>query len=163
MLLFTLTLVSLQMVQARNLDNRWGFGVSLQDFNSLAALSLRRHFSPHISVSFLLGFDTLDSKSASLIGAKLMKNIYLEENLNLFLGMGAYLISNKDSTTSGSSESGVSNGFEFDGLLGAEFFLSGLPNLGLMFETGFAVRSVRTVSFKTIGSGFAGAAIHFYF
>lgn len=137
----------------RNLENRWGFGVSLQDFNSLPSLSLRRHFNPHISASFLAGFDTSDKTNASILGGKFMRLVYLEENLNFFMGVGAFFIADRGDTPN------TSNGFEFDGLLGAEFFISGLPNLGVLLETGFAVRTVRKVVFRTI----AGTAIHYYF
>jgi hypothetical protein len=81
----------------------------------------------------------------------------MEENLNFFLGTALYMIAD------GTGSTPLSAGLELDGLLGMEFFLSGLPNLGLSVETGLALRTIRSVTFSTLGSAFAGAGIHYYF
>lgn len=142
---------------AKNLDGRVGFGFSYQDFNQAPALSLRYHFSQYVSATFVAGFDTTDTVNATVLGMKLLRNAHIEENLNLYLGIAGYTVADK------SGGAFVTQGFEFDGLLGAEFFLSGLPNLGFIFEVGIAVRTVRNVATKTIGGGLASAGIHYYF
>lgn len=140
----------------RPLSGRSGIGVSIQDFNSTPSISVRYHFGNYTTATFLAGFDSSEGTNSSILGAKLHKNIHLEENLNFYTGIGAYFIADKVTGT-------FANGIEFDGLFGAEFFLSGLPNLGLNFETGVALRTLRKVNFKSIGTGFGQAAIHYYF
>ncbi|MBI4405627.1 MAG: hypothetical protein HY537_15810 [Deltaproteobacteria bacterium] len=154
---FFIILLITSVCTAKNLEGRWGAGLVLQDFNNLAALSFKHHFSQHLGVQFLGGFDTQDSSNALILGGKVTRNAYLEENLNFYIGLGGYIISDKNNTEN------TSTGFELDGLVGAEFFLSGLPNLGFQFEVGAAMRSLRRVSFKTVGGTFAGAGIHYYF
>ena len=93
-----------------------------------------------------------------IFGAQLHRNFSIEENLNFFLGIGIYSISDKGGVATNPNSSGV----EFDGLIGAEFFLAGLPNLGLQFQTGFGVKTLGKVSVKVLGDGFAGIGIHYY-
>jgi hypothetical protein len=153
--LFIFTLSS--ALFAKNLDGRVGFGFDYHDFNATTCLGLRYYMSQYVHMTFLGGFDTSDSKNTVVLGAKLYRNAHIEENLNLYLGVGAMTVADKNNSTN------VVSGLEFDGLLGAEFFLSGLPNLGFQFETGLAVRTIRVVGAKTIGGGFMNAGIHYYF
>jgi hypothetical protein len=138
---------------AKNLDNRLGFGVSYQNFNQSPALSLKFFHDNFIATNFLFGFNTEDN--SYLIGAKSLRNVVMEENMNLFVGIAGYILSNR--TTS------LDTGLEFDALLGGEFFLAGLPNLGVGFETGFGLRSLRTTNFRTVGGAFASGSVHYYF
>lgn len=133
-----------------------GFGLALQDFGTLPSISARYHFSRHVTGSFYVGFNTQSLVDAFILGGKLYRNIHLEDNINFYLGAGLGLLSQKTASISHS-------GFELSALIGAEFFFSELRNLGIQFETGIAVRSLDTVSFKTLGSSFAGAGIHYYF
>jgi len=154
-LLIIITLFSYSAM-AKNLEGRYGFGVSFQTITGPPGLSARYHFSPYASATFVIAFDTADLRGTTQIGVKIYRNAHREENINFYLGIGAFLISEKVSGTTNS-------GFEIDGLIGAEFFISGLPNLGLQFESGIAVRTAGDVTFQTIGSGFAGAGVHYYF
>lgn len=148
-----LLVFSSPLALAKNLDNRLGFGVSYQNFNQSPALSLKFFHDNFIATNFLFGFNTEDN--SYLIGAKSLRNVVMEENMNLFIGVAGYVLSNR--TTS------LDTGLQFDALLGGEFFLAGLPNLGLTFETGFGLRSLRTTNFRTIGGAFASGSLHYYF
>lgn len=144
-------------VLAKNLESRVGFGVTVHDFDPTPALSARYHPSPYLSMTGLVGFNTADTNNSFVIGGKLCQNAHLEENLNFYVGIGAFLVTNRGGTTA------TSGGIEFQGILGGEFFFSGLPNLGLSFETGVAMNTVRKISFRTVGSGFVIGGIHYYF
>jgi hypothetical protein len=151
-ILFVIAFCS-SMAQAKNLDNRFGFGMTYQNFNQAPSLSLKYFHDNLLATNFLFGFNT--ENNSYLIGAKTLRNVVLEENMNLYVGLAAYIVSNRVTTTD--------TGLEFDALFGGEFFLSGLPNLGIQFEAGIGLRSLRTASFQTIGGAFATGGIHYYF
>ncbi len=142
---------------AKHLEGRTGFGVTLHDFDLTPAVSFRYHISNYQSVTLLAGFNSDPDKRALVLGGKLYQNAHLEENLNFYVGCGGFLIQDKGGLPT------TSTGLELSGFFGAEFFFGGLPNLGVMFETGIAVRTVRQVAIATLGNGFMGAAIHYYF
>lgn len=144
-------------IEARHLDGRTGVGITLHDFEYTPSVSLRFHLSNYQSVTVLSGFNTEASKHNLVIGGKLHQNIFLEEGMNFYASVGAFLITGKlgQPTTSG--------GVEISGCMGGEFFLHNLPNLGFSFETGVAIRTIRQVSFVTLGNGFIGSAVHYYF
>jgi len=141
---------------AKNLTGRFGIGGTLHDFRSTTSLSARLQLTQLTGVGFLAGFDTSDTSNLAVFGAKVLRNAHLEENLNFYVGVGGYVISDKLTGT-------VATGWELDGLLGVEFFFSGLPNLGFMIETGVALRTIRAVSFKTLATGLANIGFHYYF
>lgn len=143
---------------AKNLDSRVGAGVTLPDFNSLGSLSVRYHPSPYFALQGVFGFTTQDGVNATVLGGKIHRNAYLEENMNFYVGLGGLVLANK-ATPAGN----VSTGIEIDALLGAEFFFAGLPNLGFQAETGIGVRSLRGTYLKTLGTGLSSIGLHYYF
>lgn len=149
-----LAFVSALPAFSKNLDGRFGFGVSYLGFSASPAISLKYFHNQLLATNFIVGFNT--ESSTYQLGAKSLRNVALEENMNVFLGIGAFLLSTVDS-------GGTNSGFEFDGLFGGEFFLPGLPNLGLHFEVGIGLRAMRTTSFRAVGGGFANGGIHYYF
>jgi hypothetical protein len=138
----------------KNLDGRAGFGLSYLDLTTGPALSLKFFHTNLVASDFIFGFNT--ETGAYQLGVKSLRNVVMEENLNLYLGIGGFLVSTSDST-------GRATGLEFDALVGGEFFLAGLPNLGFTFEVGIGLRSLRTTGFRTIGGAFASGGIHYYF
>jgi len=144
-------------LQARQLGGRTGFGMTLHDFNNTPSLSMRYHMSNYQSATVLVGFNTDDANRSFVLGGKFYQNAHLEENLNFYIGVGGFIIADKGGNPT------TSTGIEINGLFGAEFFIPGLHNLGLQFETGVAIRTVRRVSFATLGNGFLGMGIHYYF
>lgn len=139
--------------QGRDLEGRIGVGASYQDFNSLTAVSVRYHMAKYLSTTFIAGFDSQNSVRATILGLKVLRMAHMEDNLNFYVGAGAALVSDTGGTAS------VSSGFQLDGLVGAEFFVSGLYNLGFQFEAGVALRTTRNVTFATTGT----LGIHYYF
>ncbi len=154
---FATSLFSTTPVLARNMEGRTGFGITLHDFDYTPSLSMRYHMSNYQSATVLVGFNTADPNKTFVLGGKFYQNAHLEENMNFYVGIGGFLIADKAGNPS------TSTGIEISGLFGGEYFLPGLPNLGIQFETGVALRTVREVSFATLGNGFLGAAIHYYF
>ncbi len=139
---------------AKNLEGRAGFGLSHLDLTNGPGLSLKFFHTSLVASDFVFGFNT--ENGAYQLGVKSLRNVVLEENLNLYLGVAGFLVSNNDTA-------GRATGLEFDALVGGEFFLGGLPNLGLTFEVGIGLRSLRTTGFRTIGGAFASGGIHYYF
>jgi len=144
-------------IQAKHLEGRTGFGLTLHDFDMTPAISFRYHMTNYQSVTLLAGFNSDPDKRAMVVGGKLYQNAHLEENMNFYVGVGGFLISDKGNQPT------LSSGIELSGFFGSEFFFSGLSNLGFMFETGLAVRTVRQLAIATLGNGFIGGAIHYYF
>ncbi len=142
-------------LEAKSLEGRFGAGVSYQNFTQSGALSLKFFHSNHLATNVYTGFNT--ESGTYLLGARSLRNVILEENMNVFLGLGASFVSS--SATAGTADYGVG----LDVLFGGEFFLPGLPNLGLSFEMGLGLRSLRTTSFRSIGGGFASGGIHYFF
>lgn len=145
-------------LQARQLEGRTGLGLTIHDLDNTPTLSYRHHLTQYQSFVLLAGFNTASDKKTLILGGKFLHNVHIEENINVHLGVGGYLI---NGLVGGGPN--TSTGIELAGILGGEFFLSGLPNLGFTFETGVAMRTIDKVQFATIGNGFLGLAIHYYF
>ena len=146
-------------VSAKNLESRFGFGVATSDFDNLGMISLKYFFDHFLSTAVQVGFNTDTKVNATRIGAKLYRSVSMEENISFFLGAGLFVVADQNDT----APKVLSSGFELDGLIGMEFFFSGLPNLGIAVETGLALRSVRAVTFTSLGTPFGGAGLHYYF
>lgn len=143
---------------SKTLDGRMGAGMTIMDFNRSAALSLKYHATRYIDITGLVGFDTEETKNSTIFGGQIHRNFSIEENMNFFLGLGLYALSEKGSTATSANHSGI----EADGLLGAEFFLPGLTNLGFQFQTGIGIKTMKKLSVKVLGDSFAGVGIHYY-
>lgn len=148
----------LASAEARQLDGRSGVGLTMHDLDNTPTMSFRHHLSQYQSFVLLGGFNTASNKKTLILGGKFLHNVHIEENINVHLGMGGYLISG---LVGGGPN--ASSGIELSGILGGEFFLPGLANLGFTFETGVAMRTIDNIHFATIGNGFLGLAIHYYF
>lgn len=142
-----------QPAEARRMSSRTGFGLTLHPLNSTPAISVRHHLSDHQAAVALLGFDTSSATKVLVVGGKFYQAAHLEENLNFYVGLGGFVLSYLASGTT------AATGIEVEALFGAEFFLSGLPNLGFQFETGIAMRTPGGVTFSTL----LGGALHYYF
>jgi hypothetical protein len=145
-------------VQAKDLTNRLGIGFKNQFAFDLPSIALQYYPGPELGLAAVVGVDT--QKDSSRFGAmvKLNRLIFLEDNLNFYLGAGAGLLSHE--ITSGNNESG----FELMVYGGAEFFFAGLENLGFSFEFGPSVTSLSSqVRFSTFGDSPLRAGMTFYF
>ena len=143
--------------QAKELTNRLGVGFSDQFGESLPSLAVRYYPSANLGLSASLGVDTEKDNSRFGFMARMHRVIFMEDNLNFYMGAGAGILSVE---TAGKNESG----FELSGFFGAEFFFYGLDSLAFMFEGGVGVTSISSeVRFRTLGDAPVKAGIAFYF
>lgn len=143
--------------QAKDLTSRLGVGyrnaLVTMDLPSVATIY---YPSPDIGLVGSLGVDTQDQNSAFAFAGGVRRIIFKEDNMNFF-GAGQVAIINQEFATQKDS------GFELAATVGGEFFLPGLESLGLNFETGMGVTTVRKTRFRTLGGSFLSAGMIFYF
>jgi hypothetical protein len=143
--------------QAVDLANRLGVGYTNQLSEDLPSITARYYPNANTGLSLAMGVDTQDSNSKFGLLAKLYRVVFTENNLNFYVGGGAGLLSVE---FAGENRSG----FELLTFLGAEFFFTGLENLGFTFEAGVGVRSDSDgTRFRTVGDHPLRGGIIFYF
>jgi len=153
-----LSVLSFETARAKDLTNRLGVGYSDQFSVALPSLSARYYPNPQLGVTAALGVDTQKDASRFGLMVRLFKMIFLEDNMNFYMGTGAGLISIEQNA--GTNQSG----FELTGFVGSEFFFPGLESLGFSFEAGIGVTSISSeVRFRTIGDSPLKAGVIFYF
>lgn len=146
-------------VQAKELSSRLGIGYSNQFgiTQDLPSIAMRYYPNSDYGIGGAIGVDTTKDNSRFGLGAKIVKIVFREDNMNFYTGAGAAIVS---------QESGgkTSSGFDLSGIAGAEFFLPGLESLSFSFEAGVGVTSLSSdVRFRTIGDSPLRAGIIFYF
>ncbi len=145
--------------QAKDLTHRLGLGIADQFGvqGSLPSLALRYYPARDLGLSAQLGVDTQKNSSRFGFMAKVFRVIFIEDNMNFYMGAGAGIISQE---VNGNNDSG----FQLNGFAGGEFFFSGLESLGFNFEAGIGVTSISSeVRFRTIADHPFRAGITFYF
>ena len=145
---------------AKDLTARLGIGYNAQIPSAASAISAKYAVSSDYAFSGFLGFNAGgdDNNSSFVLGAKVYRNAYQEENANFYIGGGLGI----SSIEIGASE--TETGFDLMGFLGTEFFFMGLPNLGFTFESGVTLTSRGSgVSFQTTSGSFVTTGIHYYF
>jgi len=140
---------------ARDLSGRIGLGFNNQFMPSQSAgpgaISFRYALARDLGTEMILGVDTEGDRS-SVAALKLIKNVFLETNLNFYFALGV-----------GYAQSQGDSGIEFLGTFGTQFFIPGLESVGFSTEAGFAGDTVGGgMSFRTLGVSFVNAGIHFY-
>ncbi|PIU01017.1 MAG: organic solvent tolerance protein [Bdellovibrionales bacterium CG10_big_fil_rev_8_21_14_0_10_45_34] len=142
---------------AKDMTSRLGIGYSNQLYNNVPSVKTQYYPSREIGLSAALGIDSGDTNSKFGLLVQIRRIVFEEPNMNFYMGGGGGLISQKVSTTNES-------GYELMATFGAEFFFSGLENLGLTFEAGFGVVSISSeVRFRTIAHHPLNAGMIFYF
>lgn len=164
-LLFTFaTFLITPMAQAVDLTNRLGLGFS-QQMGSVDIPMITAHYYPNarFAISGALGVDTKKDDSQFAALAKIRRVVFTESQLNFYMGASAGFTSHEElNTTSGQIEN--KSNTELSGILGAEFFFSGLDSLSFMFETGVGIiTGDGGTRFRTLGSHPFNAGIVFYF
>ncbi|MBX3022240.1 MAG: organic solvent tolerance protein [Bdellovibrionales bacterium] len=157
LLIAVLTLGS--AAQAKDLTSRLAVGYANQFGldEELPSVALRYFPNGEYGLMGALGVDTTKNNSRFGFSAKIMKLIFKEDNLNFYTGASAGIVSRE---LAGKTNSG----FDLTGVMGVEFFLPGLENLGFSMEAGVGVTSVSSeVRFRTIGDHPLRAGIFFYF
>lgn len=154
--LFSMMILLASFAQAKELSSR--LGVGFRNAYSIDVPSVATVYYPSSNWGLVgaLGLDTRENNSSFVFSGGLRKIIFMEENMNFFMGGQLSFLSQQVSSRTDS-------GFEIAALAGGEFFMQGLENLGFNFETGVAVSSVNTVRFRTLGDSFLRAGIIFYF
>jgi len=132
-----------------------GMGYSNQLVNRIPAFSLKYQASPTMSFGGLLNFSTADDGGWGL-GAKFYRNIFSEPNL-LFYGALLVGYASRD-LPQGNDKSGL----QIDLTIGSEFFIPGIQSIGLSFEAGLTFDTLDGTTFRTSGSNFVTAEVHFY-
>ena len=151
-----LTLFVASASQAKDLSSRLGVGYRNSLALDLPAIAANYYPNSEFGLIGALGVDTADQNSRFAFTGGVRKNIFMEDNLNFFIGGNLSVISQEINNSTDS-------GFELQALVGTEFFLAGLENLGFDFETGVAVNNVNKVRFRTLGNSFLQAGVFFYF
>lgn len=157
MLIFLAFWLSTNTAFAVDLANRLGVGYSNQMSEDLPSITARYYPNAMMGMSVALGVDTEDKNSRFGALFKLYRIIFTEQNLNFYIGGSAGLLTVE---VAGDNQSG----FELGGFLGAEFFFTGLENLGFTFEAGVGIRSDSVgTRFRTTGDHPLRGGIIFYF
>ena len=142
---------------AKDLNHRLGIG--FKDNTSLSVPSVAGVYYPLSDIAFTggLGIDTLKNNSKFQVHAGIRKIIFTEANLNFYAGGQLSLVNYENPAT------GKQGGIEIQSVFGAEFFLSGLENLGFTFEAGLGLASLADFQVRTVADGPTRAGVIFYF
>lgn len=163
-LLISIAMILATSAHAVDLTNRLGLGFS-QQMGSVDLPMITAHYYPNarFAISGALGIDTEkdDSQFAALV--KVRRVVFTENQLNFYMGAAAGFTSHEEMNATTAQVENKSN-TEISGLLGAEFFFSGLDSLSFMFETGVGIiTGDGGTRFRTIGNHPFNAGIVFYF
>ncbi len=133
---------------ARNLTTRWGFGANhIEPSTDMTpVLSARYHFGESSSAEGFLGLDTDDTRDYMLWGVRYYRNLFLEDHMNFSLTLAGGLLSQLNTSNTAASGYLVETG------LNGEFFLAGLPNLGLQLNTSLRLESPRGARIRSVFS-----------
>lgn len=163
LLLATLSLAALLLLpspaEARDLRGRLGVGFN-NNFSSLTSISVKYGIptnkeTVNLQVQAMVGFAFLkDQDDRFFAGGRVLVPILAEDNLNLYVPVGAGYVRFHDDKSGLRASAGV----------GVEFFLFGLENLGLSAEFGLTLDvGSQFVDLQTTGGTQAAVGVHYYF
>ena len=138
---------------AKDLSGRIGAGVQNLGPDQVPSLSVVWQASNAAGIEGNLGLNSVSSFHEYVLGARLIRALFVEENQDFAFYAGAGFISSQPSLGTAKTGYYLHTGME------SRFFLPGLPNFGLKFGGGVKLSSAATVNFRT--EIFAGA--HYYF
>lgn len=142
--------------EAKDLSSRLGVGFRNAFPFNLPAIAVQYYPGPELGLLAAVGVDTQENNSLFGLQLGIRKIIFKEMQMNFFMG-GTFSLLTQEVLSQKQS------GYELAALVGGEFFLDGLENLGFNFETGVAVTSADKVRFRTLGEDIFRAGIIFYF
>ena len=158
-LLFTATLGAPASGEARDLRGRLGVGFN-NNFSSLTSISVKYGIPTNketinLQVQALVGFAFLkDQDDRFFAGGRLIIPILAEDNLNLYAGIGGGYVRFHDTKQAA----------RIGAVVGVEFFLFGLENLGLSAEFGLNLDlGNQVLDVQTTGGTAAAVGVHYYF
>ncbi|OFZ32164.1 MAG: organic solvent tolerance protein [Bdellovibrionales bacterium RIFCSPHIGHO2_01_FULL_40_29] len=146
-----------QTIFAKDMTHRFGLGVKNNTSENLPSLTSVYFFSQDLAFTGGVGLDTKKNESKFQMNVGVRKMVFTEPNLNFYTGAQAGIANYEDPVL------GKQSGFEMLAVFGTEFFFTGLENLGLTFEGGFGVTSLKDVRFRTIADDPFRAGLIFYF
>lgn len=156
-LVFGITLVLSASIYAKPMPQRLGVGIKDNTTESIPSVAVVYNVNNDFSFTGGFGFDTKKDYSSLQVNAGLRHVIFHENNLHFYSG-GQFAILNAENPVDGKQ-----NGFDVRFVLGAEFFLTALDNVGFSFEGGFALSSLKETRVRTVADGPLKAGIIFYF
>jgi hypothetical protein len=158
-ILLIIILVSTSNVAAKDLLGLIGVGFNSQlSPRDITSISIKYWAGSKLCLQGMLGFQLTDDVDEFDIGGKALYVIKSEQNMNVYAG-GGLGIANIDQDAGGSDTA-----FSLSGVLGVEYFFSGLPNLGFSTELGLMFLDYDNED--SVGSDadtFLTAGIHYYF
>jgi len=158
--------------QAKDLRGRFALGFN-NNFSSFSSLSVKIGMPTpkptlNIQAQALVGFSIsavageepdagADGPDQFFAGGRLLLPILVEDNLNVYGGVGAGYVRHKDAE-------GPQNRLRVQGVVGVEFFFFGLENLGLSAEFGLKLDVMPAqVEVETSSGSAASVGLHYYF
>lgn len=160
-LVVVLTLGS--VAEAKDMASRLGIGFRNAFPFSMAAIAMHYHPGPELGLFGAVGVDTQEYNSKFGLQLGIRKIVFKEDHLNFFMGGSFSTLTQEVQSVTVANSSTKTSGYELAAIVGAEFFFTGLENLGFNMETGIAVVSMDKVRFRTVGDDFLRAGITFYF
>ncbi len=157
----SLTLLFLlpSQAEARDLRGRLGLGFN-NNFSSLTSISVKYGIPTNketlnLQIQAMVGFAFLkDQDDRFFAGGRVLIPILAEDNLNLYAGVGAGYVRFHD----------AKQGVRASAVVGVEFFLFGLENLGLSAEFGLNLDAGNQIlDVQTTGGTQASVGVHYYF
>jgi len=145
------------VVSAKEMPQRLGVGIKDNTSESLPSLAGIYHINGLTAVTGGIGVDTKKDNSKFQINAGIRHVIFHENQLHYYAGGQLGLVTFEEPIT------GKENGFEANFLMGVEFFLTGLENVGFSMEGGLGLSSVKDTRIRTIADHPLRAGILFYF
>jgi hypothetical protein len=156
-ILFSFLMLSAN-ASAKELYGRVGLGYNAQfanttEKNGVPAISIKYGIAPRSAIEIVAGFYS-GPDGSGVAALKYMQTLHAESYANFYFLLGGGFVS-----------ANHKSGSEFLGGLGAEFFIPGVDNVGISFETGADIENLTSSSFviKTFGISFINAGMHFYF
>ncbi|AZZ37074.1 organic solvent tolerance protein [Bdellovibrio sp. qaytius] len=144
-------------VFAKEMPQRLGIGIKDNTSESLPSLAAIYHLNGLTAVTGGIGVDTKKDNSKFQLNVGVRHVIFHENQLHYYAGGQLGLVTFEDPT------SGKENGFEANILMGVEFFLTGLENIGFSIEGGLGLSSVKDTRIRTFADSPTRAGIIFYF
>ncbi|MCO4771895.1 MAG: hypothetical protein KDA24_17825 [Deltaproteobacteria bacterium] len=145
--------------EARDLRGKLGIGFN-NNFSSLTSLSVKYGIptnkeTVNLQVQATVGFAFLkDQDDRFFAGGRILIPILAEDNLNLYTAIGAGYVRFHD----------AKQGVRASAVVGVEFFLFGLENLGLSAEFGLNLDAGNQIlDVQTTGGTAASVGVHYYF
>ncbi|MES2801180.1 MAG: organic solvent tolerance protein [Bdellovibrionota bacterium] len=145
------------LVSAKEMPQRLGVGIKDNTSESLPSIAAVYHINGLTAVTGGIGVDTKKDYSKFQIHAGIRHVIFHETQLHYYAGGQLGLVTFEEPVT------GKENGFEANFLMGIEFFLTGLENVGFSLEGGLGLSSVKDTRIRTIADHPLRAGIIFYF